>query len=128
MTGELVAERALPFESPGGSVGWRPGGDTIFVGLHPGGVVELDANTLDEVGEPIGYDDHVSNVDLSPDGRLLAVSFLDFDPDRRVSRVLVDYATREVLATFDTSMPPTASSSAPTDRCSPPAAPTASSR
>lgn len=103
VTGELVAERALPFESPGGSIGWRPGGDTIFVGLmsNRGGVVELDADTLDVVGEPIRYDGHVVNVDLSPDGRLLAVSFLDFEPDRRVSVILVDYATREVVHTFD---------------------------
>jgi WD40 repeat protein len=95
-TGELIAERRLPFDSTSGSVGWRPGGDTIFLGLHSGGIVELDAATLDIVGEPLRFDRYVSNVDVSPDEQLLAVEL--FDPD---ALVLVDNETREVLATFD---------------------------
>jgi WD40 repeat protein/DNA-binding SARP family transcriptional activator len=95
-TGGLIAERRLPFDSSSGSVGWRPGGDTIFLGLHAGGIVELDAATLDIVGEPLRFDRYVSNVDVSPDERLLAVEL--FDPD---ALVLVDNETREVLATFD---------------------------
>jgi WD40 repeat protein/DNA-binding SARP family transcriptional activator len=95
-TGGLIAERRLPFDSTSGSVGWRPGGDTIFLGLHAGGIVELDAATLDVVGEPLRFDRYVSNVDVSPDERLLAVEL--FNPD---ALVLVDNETREVLATFD---------------------------
>jgi len=95
-TGGLIAERTLPFGSNSGSVGSRPGGDTIFLGLHAGGIVELDAETLDVVGEPLRFDRYVSNVDVSPDERLLAVEL--FDPD---ALVLVDNETREVLATFD---------------------------
>jgi WD40 repeat protein len=95
-TGELVAERPLPFDSTSGSVGWRPGGDTIFLGLHAGGVVELDATTLEIVGEPLPFDRYVSNVDVSPDDRLLAVAL--YDPN---AVVLVDNETHEVLATFD---------------------------
>jgi WD40 repeat protein len=95
-TGELIAERQLPFDSNSGSVGWRPGGDTIFLGLHAGGIVELDAATLDVVGEPLRFDRYVSNVDVSPDGRLLAVEL--FDPD---ALVLVDNETREVLAKIE---------------------------
>jgi WD40 repeat protein len=95
-TGGLIAERTLPFDSNSGSVGWRPDGHTIFLGLHAGGIVELDAATLDVVGEPLRFDRSVTNVDVSPDERLLAVEL--FDPD---ALLLVDNETREVLATFD---------------------------
>jgi hypothetical protein len=38
----------------GASVGWRPGGESIFLGLHAGGVVEFDAEALDGVGSRCG--------------------------------------------------------------------------
>jgi WD40 repeat protein/DNA-binding SARP family transcriptional activator len=95
-TGRMVAERSLPFGSNSGSIGSRPGGETIFLGLHAGGVVELDAGTLEVVGEPLRFDRSVTNVDVSPDGSLLAVEL--FDPD---ALILVDIETDEVLATFD---------------------------
>ena len=53
------------------------------------------ASSLD-VGEPLRFDRYVSNVDVSPDERLLAVEL--YDP---TALVLVDNETREVLATFD---------------------------
>jgi WD40 repeat protein/DNA-binding SARP family transcriptional activator len=94
-TGRMLAERPLPFDSTSGSIGWRPGGDTIFLGLHAGGVVELDADTLEVVGEPLRFDRYVSNVAVSPDGTLLAVEL--FNPD---ALLLVDNQTRTVIATL----------------------------
>ena len=95
-TGRLLVERPLPFDSNGGSIGWRPGGATIFVGLHAGGVVELDAATLEVVGEPLRFDRYVPNVDVSPDGELLAVA--QFQPN---AVLLVERASGRVVATVD---------------------------
>jgi WD40 repeat protein len=100
-TGELVADRVLPFGSPSGSIGWRAGGDTIFLGQHAGSVLELDADTFERVRDLLSFDGRVSNVDVSPDGSLLAVAMAKFSDGRRVSVALVDYATREIVATFD---------------------------
>jgi WD40 repeat protein/DNA-binding SARP family transcriptional activator len=94
-TGRMLAERPLPFASTSGSIGWRPGGETVFLGLHAGGVVELDADTLEVVGEPLRFDRYVSNVAVSPDGTLLAVEL--FNPD---ALLLVDNKTRTVIATL----------------------------
>jgi WD40 repeat protein len=95
-TGRMLAERSLPFDSTSGSIGWRPGGDTVFLGLHAGGVVELDADTLEVVGEPLRLDRYVSNVAVSPDGTLLAVEL--FNPD---ALLLVDNETRTVITTLE---------------------------
>ncbi|HEU4543257.1 MAG TPA: hypothetical protein VFR23_19160 [Jiangellaceae bacterium] len=62
-------------------------------GLHAGGVVELDADTLEVVGEPLRLDRYVSNVAVSPGGTLLAVEL--FNPD---ALLLVDNARRTVSA------------------------------
>lgn len=93
-TGALVASQRLPSES--GSIGWRAGGDTFFVGLHDHGVAELNAETLEIVGNVLPFDRYVSNVDVSPDGKMLAVAMVD---PRAVA--LVDLASREVVGTID---------------------------
>ncbi len=99
-TGEMVAEQALPFDSTSGSVGSRPGGTSVFVGLHEGGVVELDATTLEIIGEPLEFDHYVNNVDISPDGRTLAVGLSD--EERQINSVLlVDHDTGKVRTTLE---------------------------
>jgi WD40 repeat protein len=95
-TGRKLAERRLPLDSVSGSIGSRPGGDTLFLGLHEGGVVELDADALAPVGDLLRFDRWVSNVDVSPDDRLLAVALED--PN---AVLLVDRRTGEVLETLD---------------------------
>jgi WD40 repeat protein len=97
----MVAEQALPFDSTSGSIGSRPGGTSVFAGLHEGGVVELDAKTLEIIGEPLKLDLYVSNVDISPDGKTLAVALFDSEGDSANSVLLVDYETKEVRATFN---------------------------
>ena len=98
-SGAMVAERQLPFDSPGGSIGSRPGGTSVFAGLHePGGVVELDAQTLDVIGKPMRFDTYVSNVDISPDGRILAVAL--FGGPGKNTVALFDNATKKRRATL----------------------------
>ena len=98
-TGETVAEQALPFDSASASIGWRAGGKSVFAGLHEGGVVELGATTLEIIGEPFEFDHYVSNVDISPDDRTLAVGLADQDAQTN-SVLLVDKKTRKVRTTL----------------------------
>ncbi len=73
----------------------------MFAGLHEGGVVELDATTLEIIGEPIKYDTYVSNVDISPDGKTLAVALSYEDDDFTQTVLLVDYETKKVRVTLE---------------------------
>ena len=57
-TGALVVERRFPFVSTSGSIGWRPGGETVFLGLQEGGVAEVDADTLELVGDTAALRPH----------------------------------------------------------------------
>jgi WD40 repeat protein/DNA-binding SARP family transcriptional activator len=108
VTGRPVAEHALG--SIANSIGWRPGGETIFLGLDAGEVVELDAATLDPVHEPLRFDHPIVNLDVSPNGRLLAVA-LDEHCDScsptaaeqayPPTVAMVDNRSREVLGTID---------------------------
>jgi DNA-binding SARP family transcriptional activator/WD40 repeat protein len=107
-TGQQVAERALG--SIANSIGWRPGGETVFVGSEAGEVVELDAETLDPVGDPFRFDHPVVNVDVSPDGRLLAVALDESCASCTPSATeqaypptlaIVDSRSRQVLGTVD---------------------------
>ena len=99
-TGEMVAEQALPFDSTSGSVGSRPAARRCSPGCTRAGVVELDATTLEIIGEPLEFDHYVNNVDISPDGRTLAVGL--FDEERNVNTVLlVDHDTGEVRTTLE---------------------------
>jgi WD40 repeat protein len=100
-SGTMVAEQALPFDSTSGSIGWRPGGTSVFAGLHEGGVVELDAKTLEIIGKPMRFDTYVNNVDLSPDGSTLAVALFDGEGDPQNTVLLLDAETKKVRATLE---------------------------
>ncbi len=104
-SGAMVAEQHLPFDSLSASIGSRPGGKSIFAGMHqPGGVVELDARTLKVIGKPMKFDKLVTNVDISPDGHTLAVSLFEENrsgDEGATSVLLLDYETRKTRTTLE---------------------------
>ena len=109
-TGSLTAERTVSISIDAssefsraetiGSVGWHSGGNSVFLGLHAGGVAELDADTLDVV-ETLRFSGSARNVDVSPDGRLLAVGLADLGRDEGFRVELVDRVSGDTVATFE---------------------------